>query len=466
MSQKAILVKFDAYWSTVIPYSLIYISNMLKKEGIPSEILHNISALEVEKDFVAFARKIKKINPTFVGFSVITGRGIKYSLDLSKLIKKINKDIKVVWGGIHPSILPEQTLESPYIDYVVSGDGEPKVKPLLELMQGGTPKDLDGISYKDGDQLIINPAVKVINDLDKWTDVSWEDYDLSRYFGDNGEFRYLTSRGCPYNCGFCVNASLGRNKYHITKSIEHVISDIEFFKKRYDIKILLINDDNLFVKRDRAFEILDRVDLPYFAEGRINYIDETFCENLVATKCAMLMCGGESGSDRVLKYIRKGQTRKQMVKAAALLGKYNIPGTWSFVCGFPTETREELTETFKFMRIINSLAKNRIGKPGIFIPYPGTYLYNEAINHGAKVPENIEGWSKFERYTYEKVIPGFDYKLYKHLFKRYYNEYSTIQHRIKENLLNKAQSYKDGIIYDYLKRIQTFLHLTKEQRQR
>jgi len=403
-------------------------------ESIPSDILHNIWKKNVEKDYIAFARKIKNENPFMVAFSVITGRSVEYSFSLSKLIKKINKDIKIVWGGVHPSILPNQTLKSEYIDYVVSGEGEIRIKPLLDHINGSSNVDLDGISYKDGEELIINPAIKKIEDLDKWTSIHWEDYDLKRYINyDFGapKLSYLTSRGCPFNCGFCVNESLGRNKYYITKSIEHVLTDIQYLKKKFNLKYIHINDDNFFYKRERAFEILEKIGLPYFAEGRINYINDEFCENLVSTNCRLLMCGGESGSDRVLRYIRKGQTKKQLINAAKLVGKYSIPSSWSFISGFPTETKDELSKTFKTMKLINRLASRKICKPGVFIPYPGSFLYNETIKHGGILPSNIQDWAKFERYSYGEVIPNFDYKLYTKLLKDYQMDGMNVQERIK-----------------------------------
>jgi radical SAM superfamily enzyme YgiQ (UPF0313 family) len=114
------------------------------------------------------------------------------------------------------------------------------------------------------------------------------------------------------------------------------------------------------------------------------------------------MAGGESGSDNTLKRIHKGQTRETMLKAAELIGKYNIPSSWSFIIGFPNETLEEIYETFEFMYLLEKVAGFRFCKPGLYLPYPGTILYDDSIEKGFRPPQTPEEWIICERYLDER----------------------------------------------------------------
>jgi len=392
------LVKFDAYWASYIPYAYLYIGHFLKNVGYPYKILHNTSRSSIDTDIYNFASEVLAAKPLWVGVSVITGRSCYYSALFSKIIKE-NSNIPVVWGGIHPTILPEQCLMQDYVDYVILDEGEERAVQFTHaLLDGKGFSKIDGIGYKEDGRIIINPPVTKV-EVDS-IDIDW-DHDLKQYVTKNG-LSYIASRGCPYRCDFCVNTSLNNRKWRPFQESK-VLDDISYLKKKYNISYIHFNDDNFFVDRERALRVLNQIDMRYFAETRINYMTEEFIKGIAATKrCDKLMAGGESGSDNTLKKIHKGQTKEMMLEAAGLIGKYKIPSSWSFIIGFPTETYEEIHETFEFMKLLEDRAGFRFCKPGFYIPYPGTVLYNLSLEKGFLPPQTPEEWINCERYHDER----------------------------------------------------------------
>lgn len=388
------LVKFDAYWASYIPYAYLFIGHSLKKAGFSYKILHNTYSRSVDRDINSYASEVLAAKPLWVGVSVITGRSSYYSACFSKIIKE-NSDIPIVWGGIHPTILPEQCLKQNYVDYVILDEGEERAIQFTHaLLDGRNFSNVEGIGYKEDGRVIIKPAVKKV-DLNN-IDTDWN-HNLKRYTEQQG-LSYITSRGCPYRCDFCVNVSLDNRKWRPFPESK-VLNDISYLEKKYNISYIHLNDDNFFVDQERALRILNRTDLDYFAETRINYITEDFIKNIAATKrCVKLMAGGESGSDHTLKGIHKGQTKEMMLKAAELIGRHNIPSSWSFIIGFPTETLEEIYETFEFMYLLEETAGFSFCKPGLYLPYPGTVLYNQSLEKGFRPPQTPEEWIICERY--------------------------------------------------------------------
>ena len=389
------LVKFDAYWHPYIPYALLHVGAHLKQAGFSYRILHNIWQNSAESELQSFAREVIAARPQWVGVSVITGRSAYFSARFSRLIKE-HSTIPVVWGGIHPTIMPEQCLRQDYVDYVVLGEGEERAAELARCLRSGEdPSRLDGVGGKRDGEMFINPPAGKVN-VDS-IEIDWSS-DLRPYLA-NGGLSYISSRGCPYRCDFCVNGALDNHAWRPVAE-DRVLDDIAFLKRKYGIKYVHFNDDNFFVDRDRAFRILASVGLRWFAETRVNYLDEEFARRVKDTaRCEKLMAGGESGSENVLKAIRKGHTREHMLEAARLIGVHKIPSSWSFIIGMPVESCADIRETFRFIKTLEGLAEAPFCKPGLYIPYPGTVLYDRAVELGFVPPDEPEGWIACERYT-------------------------------------------------------------------
>ena len=405
-TNKVCLVKIDLKSGRKdnYPLSLAYLASALKSSGFEPVIFH---CTEDEVDSVV--EEIAEIKPLYAGFSVITGAQIKAAVYASRKIKKMSA-IPVVWGGIHPSLLPEQCISEEYIDVIAIGEGEETAVEIAQKLKNSQPLDnVRGIFFKKNGRIIKNEPRPFLK-LGQYK-LDFSIIDIKNYFHELDEFKrgidYMTSRGCPHCCAFCYNLKFNRRSWRPFPK-EQVISDIGFLKKKYGVDAVYFLDDNFYVQKDRAFEILEAIGLPSYTEVRIDYVDEAFVKRLKKLRPRLVLIGAESGSDRVLKLIRKGFDVERLMKGVELFAKYHIPVHYSFILGFPTETREETEKTIDFMLWIRKAHKESAFTVGHYMPYPGSELYELAIKEGFKPPKTTEGWHKVDRWASELNLPWID----------------------------------------------------------
>lgn len=381
-----LLLKIDGYKDSV-PFGLLYIASSLLKNGHSVTIIHKSLTADTEKNILMLAKKSH-----LVGFSVTTSPNIREAVYLSKKIKKIyNK--KIVWGGVHPTAVPEVVLSEYYVDYIVLSEGEERILNILDHALHKTSLELvDGIGYKDNNETVIRPHEKIIADLDKY-DLPWDKIDIGRYIQiveNKKEFRLITSRGCPHKCTFCYNQFFNKRLWR-AHSEDYVIKEVEYLKK-FDINVIRFIDDNFFTDIERGFRIVSKIGLPWIGGVRANLITEEFIKRCKETKCLQLNVGVESGSDRMLKYIRKEVTTEQIINAVKLATRNNIRIFYSLIMGFPKETDIDRLQTVELIKRIISISKlARITGLKIYTPYPGTPMYCDLVEAGFRPPKsNIE----------------------------------------------------------------------------
>jgi len=334
-----------------------------------------------------------------VGLTVLTGSQIIHALRISEYVKKKNPKIKVVWGGVHPSMLPEQTIKNKFIDVVVKGEGELTLLEIVEtLKKGKSLKKIKGIVYKEKEKTIENPDRPFMN----FNKSALHPYELlkDKKTYDTDIIHIQTSRGCPYNCGFCYNKNFNKNSYRY-KTPNKVIKEIERAIKLFGTKQIHFDEDNFFVKQERVREICEKLvekklNIVWSSTCRLDYFaryDPEFLKLLKKSGCKSLAFGGESGSQKILNYIKKGITVKQTIKAVENAKKCGIKPILSFVCGFPGETKEDVELTMDLIAKLKKINKN-FETNGIFIftPYPETPIFLDAIKMGLKEPKSLEEW--------------------------------------------------------------------------
>ncbi len=378
------------------PLGLLYIGDALKKAGYEVKIYHIC-----EDDIYKYVDEIVRTDPIWVGFSVNTGWSMTAALNMSKEIKK-HSELPIVWGNAHPSLLPEQCLREDAIDFVVIGEGEITAVELTEqILNKETPEAIRGIGYKnrEGD-IVINETRELIENLDQY-EMDWTLLDPERYvfaapkFGMKRAFQFITSRGCPHSCGFCYNQRFNRGRWR-SHSDEFVTQKVLDLKKSLKLDGIRFWDDNFFTNKNRAFSILERIDLPYTSEIRVNYFDEAFAKKLQQTKCKMVLLGLESGCDRILTLINKNTTKKTNMAALQILNHYpEISIHPSFIVGFPTETEAEFKETLElFADMIRTRPNFWFIRLGIYVAYPGCEIFDLSIKNGLKHPQRLEDWDR------------------------------------------------------------------------
>ena len=404
-------VDYSKFFSgNIVPIGLLHIGSALKNAGYPVKVFHC-----TEDEIETVAPKIVAEGPLWVGFSVMTGPQTMHSAWLSRKLKGLSH-APIVWGGVHPSLLPQQCLQEDYIDMVVIGEGEETALELTQRLESG--KDFGGVlglGYKLFEQkesrIIINQSRPFIENLDdERYALDFSLLDVPRYFirGGRGKyqrmFSYKSSRGCPFNCGFCYNNEFNKRRWR-AKSAERVIEDLSFLKKNYGIDAVDFYDDEFYINRQRALKILEHIDLPTKTDIRIDMITDDFAKRLREIKVFSLLVGIESGSERILKLINKGITVEQIKKGARILAENNIRVVYSAIAGIPTETAEELKATIDLLLWIQGIHKELVVTVGPYLPYPGSALYNWTLENGFVPPQKTEDWGNIDRWSKSLRLP-------------------------------------------------------------
>jgi len=372
--------------TTIPPFGLMYIGSIAKEMG------HKIKIFDRNLDFFTFT-KLKKFNPDLVGISGFTGPCLMDVINIAKQVKKMfGQSFPVLMGGVHATVLPEQTLENPCIDYVIMGEGEYTFLEFLKtLEQGGDMTKVKGVGFKKKGVITINERRPLIENLDKLPLLNWNFVNYKKYF--RFDVTLITSRGCPYRCGFCYNMKFNEGRWR-GMSAKRVIQEIKAIEKLTNNKNLGFHDDNFTADRKRMVKILDYLSPDYnlFIETRVNYIDKDFLSYFKKFKSVWFFLGVESGSQRILNKLNKGIAVKQIENAFDLINKYKFKATASVIVGSPTETKEEVQET---MRLLERIKPTRYTL-NLYTPYPGSLLYDEIVKGGLlKQPKSMEEWSKY-----------------------------------------------------------------------
>jgi len=371
---------------SVFPYGILFLAAVLEKANYQVRIYDNNIDDRKPEDFISF-------NPDLVGFSVITGRSITDAINQSIKFKEILPKTRIVWGGIHPSLLPEQTIIEPYIDYVIIGEGE---YTLLELCQyldsgDGKPENIKGLGYKENNKIIINEARPFIKDLNELPDPAWHLVDVKKYNGTT----LNTSRGCPFRCTFCYNQAFNKARRGDFPA-QRIVSWIKFFQNRYGVSTFKFYEDNFTINRKRLKEfcnliIRGNLKIRWECESRADLTEEEIVL-MAEGGCYAIGLGVESGSPRILKFLQKDIKLEDVERTFKLLTKYGIgPGLY-LMAGLPTETVEDFKMTLNLFKRLSY----RWCEYMIYRPYPGTVLYNYCVHNNLfKPPGKLADWVNF-----------------------------------------------------------------------
>lgn len=393
MSKNVALVKVENQRDFYVPFGLMYVGDALRKAGFQPRIWH------IHQENIRRAlTEIQAFAPLFVGLSVMTGPQLRGAIECAQAAHELG--LPVVWGGVHPTIMPKLVLGEAFVDYVVIGEGEITTPKLAESIAAhGPPEDIPGTGYKSAGRMHITPPPPLNCDLDRF-EPAWDLVDVSRYyrreFGRDRVLPMITSRGCPYRCGFCYNQAVNQRRWR-PHSTEFVLRQKEFLQGECGINGVYFHDDHFFSNIRRGKEIIEQLGLPYSAEVRADRITEDFARWLSESPCRRVFIGVESGSDRVLQLIQKDTTIRQAEQAVALLAKFEIPADLSFIIGFPGETPEERAQTLNFMDKLQSIHPCATLSVKIFSPYPGTPLWHAALEAGFTPPASNLAWSAIGR---------------------------------------------------------------------
>lgn len=353
---------------------------------------HEVHIFDQNVIAMDFPVLLDDFKPDILGVSVLTGPAIADAVNLSRIAKERN--IPVVWGGVHPSVLPEQVLREEYVDFVIIGEGEHVFKELVEFLDAGRKdyEHISGLGFKKTGKTVVNERRTFIKNLDDLPFPAWDLIDVDLYV--RYEIPMVTSRGCPHRCTFCYNQSLQQRHWR-ARSAGSIIKELEYIQSLSTArtKYLKFYDDNFVVNRKRLKEIFNLLPKHYdlFLEARINYIDEEFVEMCSEFSGCHIFIGLESGDQAMLDNMQKDITLEMINNAYYLLNKNKISTSASMMVGMPGETYSQILKT---IRMAFRLKPTRYSFC-VYSPLPGTDWYDDCVKKGIFTPPaSTEDWPK------------------------------------------------------------------------
>jgi radical SAM superfamily enzyme YgiQ (UPF0313 family) len=369
MSKLALINPSNKFsYSGAPPISLALLASYIKQFNHQVKIVDMASGDNLSQ--------IDEFKPDLVGITGTT-LTINTAYLCADLARK--KGYKVVIGGIHASILPEEAIK--HADAVVIGEGEIILKKIIDENLTGIIK---GIPIENLDELPL-PAYDLLN-MEFYVSVKPK---ILRCIPENSRTgNILTSRGCPYSCTFCHNSFKGlKFRYN---SAEKVIEEIEYLIKHHQIDSLFFIEDNFFVMKDRVKKICEliierKIRIRWGGNSRVDNLDKNLLILAKEAGCVQITFGWESGSQRMLDIYNKRTTILQNEESIKLCNEIGIFPNGTFMIGGPDETIEDIRLTKEFIK------NNRItGGIGVCIttPFPGTKMWNDLKEQG-RIPEKI-----------------------------------------------------------------------------
>ncbi|KWT84435.1 B12-binding domain-containing radical SAM protein [Candidatus Magnetominusculus xianensis] len=378
---------------------------------------------------------LRAYKPDLVGISLLSVE-VASALKISKLCKEYDKDCYVLWGGLHPSFMPEECLRNEEVDFVIRGEGEYASLELCNtLKNGGSFSEIKGLSFKKNAATVHNPMRDAIAEIDKVPPPARDAVLYPESFDFKSLGSMIVSRGCPFRCTFCSSRNFWDKKVRL-RTPENVIQEIKVLKEKFGTRYIMFWDDSFTINR-KVIErycrsIIDSgLKISWKTATRADLIDSEILDLMKKAGCVKLEIGVESGSERIKKLINKDVSNKQIKMAFDLIQRKGIGVGGFFMAGFPDETIEDLTDTFNLMKELRAgeLAFN------IFDPMPGSSEYDKCIEMGLVAP--AADWNNFPFWPdayYVKNIKREDFDKYVNTIAHWlYNYNNTLSVRLKRS---------------------------------
>jgi radical SAM superfamily enzyme YgiQ (UPF0313 family) len=381
-----------------IPLSLLYLSGAIR--DIADEIIVFDFNLE-NNDYTSFNKLLTDKEPSIVGINCLFSGNFKTALKIADFSKKSISDVKIVLGGIHPTIFYKQILENcKNIDAIIIGEGETAFCRLLDYYFNKPSyftenEILESVAIRIDDRILYFEKNNFIENLDNLAMPGYEYFELEKYQCDTSNWfnpksikispvqaPLLTSRSCPNHCNFCAMRFVMGDKFR-ARSPQSVYNEIEYLYNNYGINYFQIMDDNFTFDKKRAMTICEmiiknRLDINIDLSGgvMIRTMDEEIIDSLIKAGCIRVCIAIESGSEFIRnKIMHKNVSEKKLLET---IKAFKSGGVWLrafFMIGLPEEIEETLTDTINLIEKLNvdNITLNKV------MPFPGTRLYEQCV---------------------------------------------------------------------------------------
>ncbi len=348
-----------------------------------------------------------------LGISLLTGPMIRGAVRAARFAKGLAPGMPVVFGGWHPSLLPDQTLREPFVDVVVRNQGEFTFLEAAQRMESGRSlAGLAGCSFKAENRIWHNPDRPAAR-LSTLPSPAYDlvDFDAYERIGGGRKLPFASSVGCPYACNYCTDTVFYKRRFNAYSAVR-VVDEVTRLVERHRLKEVALLDSNFLVDTRRALEIARgflKADLGF--QWTFQASTDLLCRLSDEDVCLLgksgvrhIGFGAESGSEEVLARMNKRHQRiDDMYESAQKCRQAGIRITFNLIFGFPGETEADRRETLAIMGEIAARHDNVTFSPNIFTPYPGIPIWAELKTLGVIEPHSLEEWEGFSLGT--NVLP-------------------------------------------------------------
>jgi len=424
------ILPYLPFWKGYYYCGIGSLSSFLKLHGHQTSLIHITQHISKE----AFIKAVVNENPGLIGFSS-TSHAFPIVKRLATWLKEENIPLPVICGGIHPSISPDEAVNTEGIDMICRGEGE---EPLLELCnkleRGEDVRNIPNIWVKEDDIIHKNPLRPPCEDLNTLPYPDRSIYKYEELFHERlGEASVMVSRGCPYQCSYCCNHAL-RGLYdhkikHVKfRSVDNAIGELKQILKEFPfIKAIHFDDDILFLDKKWGTEFMLKyrreVGLPFRCNMRPDLVDEYKVGLMKEAGCFQVVIGLESGNDYIRNEIlNRRLSNDQIINAFHVLKKAKLQTKSFNMVGIPCEDVKSILDTIK----LNAEVRTDEMQVTIFQPYQGTKLHDLCVQKGYLTQEELaeDFFSPsplmLDTVTHEQVL------MFRHYFKIYTRMYQML----------------------------------------
>jgi len=378
------------------PIYLAYTVAVVEEAGFVASF---IDAIMEELDVARFAERVREIGPDLLVLECSTP-SIHYDLESAEAVKKALPGIKIALLGSHATFFHRDILkENPAVDAVVRGEFEITVRELARAMAGATNwSSVAGLSFRDGDSIVVNPDRPLIADLDQMPFparhiVKSTGYRAAIYTGDKCT-GMVSSRGCPFQCTFCVWPNTLYGHRFRARSAQNVVDEMEQIEKRFGIDEIYFDDDTFTIDRERVMEICRliqerQLNLSWIVQARVDTVDREMLLAMKEAGCHYILFGIESGSPEMLAKMKKRITLDKARESIRLCNELGIKSQAFFLFGIPGETPGTIQQSIDFAKELEASTVQF----AVAIPQPGSPLYEECSQNGWLIYDDWEDFA-------------------------------------------------------------------------
>ena len=390
---------FDSFYhekkSQRVPIGLLMLLGVLEEKGYKPKII-DCYAEKISLDQLDL--QLGKINCNIFGISGTTNTRFE-SFAIAKAIKSHFDESVVIYGGVNSTFTWEEVLDNVIdIDIAVKGEGEETIVELMNFLirKEGKIENIKGISYRNQGEIIDNGNRPFVQDLDalpypSFHLINCDSYDFDLPYSNKRAGIILSSRGCPAKCDFCSTGFMWGKQFRF-KSPKAIADEVEFLIDNYKVEGIKFIDDAMTWNKSKYNEVLDeflrrKIDFQWVCESRVSSLDKDLIKKMKAMGCIRIGLGVESGSDKILKRIRKGTTVEKVKQVVDWCVETGMKVKAYFIIGHPEETVHDARETIKLIKELRRKGCHAVVSYGTVI-FPGTEVETFARKNGL-LPRNF-----------------------------------------------------------------------------